>query len=662
MASFFGVDYYPEHWPASRWETDAALMEAMGLTVVRMGEFAWAKFEPEQGVYDFAWMDEAIATMKRHHIRVILGTPTAAPPAWMIAAHPEYLPITSSGVQMGFGGRHHNCQSHPGYRAHVRGLVTAMAEHYRDEPAVFAWQVDNELGNSHDDLCFCPQCERAFQLWLQRKYRDIEALNEAWGTCFWSQTYTDFSQVPAPRKTPNSHNPSHMLNWNRFCSDLIVDYQQEQVDILRRICPQHLITHNMMGMAPKVDYYDLGRALDVVSNDQYPTGFFLPDADVSWPFASAALDFIHGVRQQNFWMMELQAGASGTEMMGETPRPNQFALWTANAVAHGADSIVWFRWRTCLFGCEQYWHGILPHNGEPGARYDELRGAIARLSPVLADVDDVYTRAQVAVLFDYDQLWAFKQEPHHRDLDYTRQLCAWYEAFSGRHVAVDFMRPDADFAPYRVIVAPLLHLVGPALCEKLKAFAHAGGTLVLTFRSAVKDREGNCFGEGNLPHGLTDAIGATVEEYTCLYRNEPLGFHWQDGASAPAGIWQDMLQPHGAEVLATAQLEGEPAYPVLTENQYGQGHVYYMGTAPAQEVLHTLAERILDQAGIQPWGEADAGVTLHMRRGRAREYLFVLNSTGMVQPFALYGDWTPLDGEGNTVSRYGFRVFARPMA
>ena len=246
-------------------------MRDMGLQVVRMAEFAWHKLEPEKGKFCFDWLDDAIALLGSHGIVTILGTPTAAPPAWLVEELPEVLPIDSQGQQKGFGGRHHDCQSNQAYRGHIRRLVRAMAEHFRDNPYVIGWQIDNELGNSHWELCMCDSCRAAFQNWLERKYGTVTALNEAWGTVFWSQTYNSFAEVPVPRKTPTVHNPSLLLDWRRFCSDLVIDFQKEQIDILREVCPHQQITHNLMGFYDKTDYFRMAQDLDFSSSDQYPT-------------------------------------------------------------------------------------------------------------------------------------------------------------------------------------------------------------------------------------------------------------------------------------------------------------------------------------------------------------------------------------------------------
>ena len=399
MGYTFGVDYYPEHWPRERWQTDARMMREMGITIVRMAEFSWAKWEPREGEFHFEELDEVIALMANEGIDCILGTPSAAPPAWIIEETPEIQPLDSHLQRHYFGGRHHDCQSNAQYRAHIRRFVTAYARHFAANPHVVGWQVDNELGNSHEDLCYCPSCEAAFRQWLQKKYGSIDCLNESWGTAFWSQTYTDFEQIHAPRITAAGKNPSQQLDWMRFCSDLVLDFHQMQADILRSETPDKFITHNMMGFSRKVDYFKLGDQLDFTAQDQYPGGHFVPQGVFRGDIQAAELDFIRSLKHRPFWVMEQQSAITGWETVGRTPKPGQLGLWAMQSIAHGADTIVFFRWRSCVMGTEQYWHGILPHNGRPGRYYRELKAFMQEAGPLLERLQGSVPHPEVAMLF-----------------------------------------------------------------------------------------------------------------------------------------------------------------------------------------------------------------------------------------------------------------------
>jgi len=409
----FGVDYYPEHWPRSRWSTDADMMREMGLDVVRMAEFSWSLLEPVEGSYSFEWLDDAIDVLSGSGLKIILGTPSAAPPAWIITKTPEIQPIDPDGRMRYFGGRHHCCQSNAVYREHIKNFVFAFAEHFGNNKNVIGWQLDNELGNSHNELCYCKSCEESFRIWLINRYENIGELNNAWGTAFWSQTYQDFSQIQAPKLTAAGKNPSHQLDWKRFCSDLIIDFHKLQADILRKSAPEKFITHNLMGFSEKVNYFDLSKDLDFVSHDQYPGGHFLPKELVSNPeYNAAQLDLMRGLKKKNFWIMEQQAGITGWDILGRAPKPGQLGMWAMQAVAHGADTVVFFRWRTCTFGTEQYWHGILPHCGEPARYYDELKECIQKARLLMDEIRGSLPKASVGIVFSYDQAYAMEIQPH----------------------------------------------------------------------------------------------------------------------------------------------------------------------------------------------------------------------------------------------------------
>ena len=659
---YFGADYYPEHWPEERWPTDARLMQEMGLTVVRMGEFSWARFEPRLGEFDFTWLDKAIALLEQHGIKSIIGTPTATPPAWIIEQSPEILPVDSQGRVRGFGGRHHDCQSNPVYRAHIRRLVSAMAEHYAENPGVIGWQIDNELGNSHADLCHCRSCRHSFQKWLEGKYKTVDVLNQAWGTAFWSQTYDHFGQIPTPMILPvdNGHNPSHALDWKRFCSDLIVDFQQLQIDLIRQACPDHFITHNFMGFADKVNYFDLAEPLEFSSHDQYPMGFFHnnPPWQVSAQL-SAALDLMRATKQKPFWIMEQQSGPAGWTTTGRTPKPGQLRLWTAHSIAHGADSIVYFRWRTCIFGTEEYWHGILPHSGQPGRRYSELQETVQQLQPVLDQLQGSMPGAEMAIIYSYDQKWAFDIQPHHPDLAYIKQVMGYYGAFYQRNIPVDFISEDADLSGYKLVVAPLQFLTCQTLTQRMSDYVQAGGQLVLTMRSGVKDMNNVCLCDGELPGPLSDLLGLEILDYESL-RETDVSVCWlESGKQHIAAKWADIVTLHGAKALAEYASEYYAGTPAVTVNNKGSGKAYYVASELDETGMAELAQTLCQASDLAGLGESQLGVELTRRQNDQHVFLFALNHSNEQACLELDSAWQPLLG-GLELAPYDFAIFRKP--
>lgn len=641
----FGVDYYPEHWERERWDKDAALMQEMGIQMVRLAEFSWHKLQPAEDVFDFAWLDEVIELLGKYGIYTIVGTPTAAPPAWMIHKHPEILPIDREGRVRGFGGRHHDCQSNPVYREYIRKLVTQMAKHYGENPYVIGWQPDNELGNSHQELCTCDSCRQRFQEWLQKKYKTPEKLNQSWGNAFWSQEYNDFAEVPAPRITVTGENPSAMLDWKRFCSDLIVDFTKEQTEIIRKYAKNQFITHNYMGFADKVDYYKLGELLDFVSHDQYPGGFYLPETPHEKNHVLAAtLDVVRSYKNQPFWIMEQQSGITGWEIMGRAPEPGQLSAWAMQSVAHGADAIVFFRWRTCAMGTEQYWHGILPHSGNPGRRYRELQDLIHDMTPLMDKMQDSVINSEVGIVFSFEQEYAFQIQPHHKDLSYTGQVQKYYRALYEKNIPVDFVPQQGDFQKYKLLIAPLQYLMSPELEEKYMEYVRQGGHLVLTMRTGVKDVNNICMTERELPGRLSEVAGVEVLDYDCL-RDTKVDVLFEDHR-LPAYIWSDLMHllPE-TRVLASYGSEFYEGEPCITEHLYGDGICYYVGTEPGEELMDLLLARICREAGAEPILPPVADVECTIRENEKESFLFIINHSRELRDYQLPDGWKLLKGE-----------------
>ena len=632
----FGVDYYPEHWDRTRWETDAKLMQEMGIQVVRMAEFSWHKLEPEEGRYDFTWLDDVISLLADYGIKTILGTPSAAPPAWMIQKHPDILPIDREGRVRGFGGRHHDCQSNPAYRSYIRKMVTNLAKQYGENENVIGWQVDNELGNSHQDLCTCDHCKNRFQTWLREKYHTTDQLNAAWGTAFWSQEYNNFSEIHTPRITVTGENPSAMLDWKRFCSDLIVDFAKEQADIIRKYAKDQFVTHNYMGFADKVDYYKLSEILDFVAHDQYPQGFYLEETPHEKNHVLAAtLDVVRSYKNMPFWIMEQQSGITGWEVMGRAPAPGQLSLWALQSVAHGADAVVFFRWRTCAMGTEQYWHGILPHSGNPGRRYAELKDMIQTMSPIMEEIKGSMPKTEVGIVFSFDQDYAFTIQPHHKDLNYIHQVQKYYQAFYEQNIPVDFVQESGDFAKYRLLVAPLQYLMNPELEEKYISYVKNGGHLVLTMRTGVKDEHNLCMTDRELPGRLSEIAGIEVLDYDCLWDTE-VEINYQDQVYKGV-VWSDLMQlvSEHTKTMASYASEFYAGETCVTAHPYGKGICYYIGTEPKEELMQALMEDICKQAEISALANKVTEVEFMTRENETSRYLFILNHSNESREYEL---------------------------
>jgi beta-galactosidase len=616
---YIGADYYPEHWPRSRWETDAQLMREAGFNIVRLAEFAWVKMEPAEGVFDFAWLDDALNVLADHGISAILGTPTAVMPAWVARKYPETLAQQIDGSRITWGVRKNNCFSAGAYRNLSQRITTAMAKHFADTPNVIGWQTDNEFG---DPYCYCETCRHSFQDWLRNRYETLDELNHAWGTHFWGHTFGSWQEITIPIDK-NSHNPSACLDWNRHYSDLNVSFQHEQVKILREHCSKHFITHNFMGLFRKLNYYDLARDLDFVTWDNYPI-WGKPEVRYA---ASLAADVMRGLKQKNFWIMEQTAGPGGWGSFGRNPRPGEIRSAAYQQLAHGCDGQIWFRWRTCTVGREQYWHGLLGHDGKALRRYREAADTAAeyhKLAPVL---EGTTVQAQAAIIYDYDTIWATEIQPGFAKNDPIDRISKYYNALFRAGVNIDIVPPGGDFSKYKLLLAPNLYILPDSVAERLVAFVKNGGVLLADARTGVKDFTSLCF-DRTLPGLLAPALGIRIEEYDALPNEVTANLIGTPSfaATEAAESYVDFVQSNGAEVLAKYEPWYLKEFAALTRNRFGKGVGWYLGTLVKQPVFYDrLIDRLLADAKITPAVKAPEGVEASVRESPDRKVLFLIN-------------------------------------
>jgi beta-galactosidase len=626
----YGVDYYPEAWNEGQWAKDAAMMQAAGINFVRLAEFAWVKLEPREGKFDFDWLDRALKVLNAHSIKAVLGTPTASPPAWLYAQYPDIAAMDENGVRYRYGSRRNYCLHNPHFIAATQRIVTAMAEHYKNHPGVLGWQIDNELG---DPECFDAISQAAFQKWCQRKYKTLEALNKAWGTVFWGHTYQTWAEIPLPWNTlGKAHNPSLALDFRRFHSDSTHDYLKIQTTLLRRIAPTKAITHNEMGLYDNIDYSDLNRSLDFVAWDNYP--MFGKDY-ANYLGAGLAHDLMRGSKNnQNFMVMEQEGGLPGWSVFwGRQAAPGLYRVWAYQAVAHGADGVCYFRWRTSRYGTEQYWQGVLDQDSYPNERYK----IVAQTGKELAQLTDLLHGSRVvapaALLISPESRWAFHIQPLVEGFNYDRQLHLYYDAFRRAGIDVDVLFPQSDFSPYKIIVAPSLFVVDKSLAAKLASFVNSGGTLILSYRSGVKD-EHNVVTDLTLPGPLAELAGVAIHDFDPQITQEQ-DVVTPDGTSIPAHTWFDILDPTTAETILTYGKGYYAGKAAVTQNHVGTGSVYYVGTEIAQEYCNQGIKAVAEQVGISPGPSAPEGVELAAREKEGKRILFLLNYTDQPQKLSL---------------------------
>jgi len=612
----FGVDYYPEHWDRSEWEKHARLMRECNFNTVRIGEFAWKLFEKQEGLFDFSLFDEAIKVLAKEGIKVILGTPTAAPPKWLVNKY-DVLQRDRYGRKREWGSRRECCANSPAYLDKSRIIVEEMAKHYKDNPNIIAWQIDNEFGCHSSTRCYCENCRKAFVEWLREKYCTIDNLNRKWGTVFWSLEYDSFEDIILPgynscedERFPNfAHNPSLDLEYRRFASDSWVKYQKMQIDIIRKYSDLP-ITHNLMGHFSDIDYYKLAEGLDFVSWDNYP--------DTQWgaseyEYVSMAHENMRGLKNKNFVVMEEQAGPAGWDTVGSTPRPGQLRLWTYQAIAHGAEGIVYFRFRTALFGMEQYWFGVLDHDGVPRRRYYEIQKTGAELMKLKDYIIGTENKYEALIVKTYDNVWSHEIKRHTARYDYRSLLYAYYKANAALNINTAVSA--GDYEKYRVVYMPSYNIVEDDEIDRVKKYVQNGGVLVLTFRSGTRDTYNNMLPMA-VPGVFGDLAGIEVEEFDALRREVKVC----GAVSGTAKIWCDIIKPVTAETLCLYDGEYYKGRAAVTVNRYGKGKVYYVGCDLDHAAMVKLVELISKDAGISPV-YAPAGVEIVKREG----YTILLN-------------------------------------
>ena len=631
-----GTCYYPEHWPESLWEEDLERMLECGIQVIRIAEFAWSKVEPYEGVFTYEFFDRFLDLAREKGMKVIFCTPTATPPAWLTEKYPEVLNGTIDGVLFRHGGRRHYNYNSPVYQEKTRIITEAFASHYGPHPAVIGWQIDNELNCERDEF-YSESDTAAFRVFLQKKYGSLDKLNEAWGTTFWNQTYTDWKEVHIPRTTPsNNTNPHEVLDYTRFISDSACRYAKLQSDIIRKyVKPGDFITTN--GLFSNLDNQRMAEeSLDFIMYDSYPNFAFTKEnyekfsatlQDRMW---SRNLTEVRAV-SPNFGIMEQQSGANGwnNRMAAPTPKPGQMTLWTMQSAAHGADYVSYFRWRTCTMGTEIYWHGILDYSGRENRRLREVR-EIHRKFQAISEAAGSRYEARTAVLKDYDNIWDAQLDIWHGDVDRLSQQSLFLAAQKS-HTPMDYvyLREDTtaeDLKKYQVIFYPHPVIVNPQRAAILEEYVEAGGCLVLGCRSGYKDMTGKCVMD-RLPGLFAKISGTDIPEYTRVNPDdEPVYIDW-DGIRLEAAVFNDQLEPLTADAQVLGRYENcyYAGSPGLICNVLGAGKVYYFGAAFTEETARVFLEKLGAASPYADVLELPRECELAVREKDGRKYYFVLN-------------------------------------
>ncbi len=670
-----GVCYYPEHWDKSLWAEDLDRMLSAGLKTVRIAEFAWNKIEIREGVYDDSFFDEFLELCVQKGMQVIFCTPTATPPAWMQEKYPEILNADIDGHLIHHGLRRNYNYNSPIYRDFTVKIVEHLGEHYGKHPAIVGWQLDNEF-NCENDKFYSESDHIAFRKWVQDKYETLDAVNDAWGTVFWNQTYMAWDEIYLPRRTNGMHqNPHQLLDYKRFIEDSTRSYAKLQSDILRKYIGEDVfITTN--GMFNHIDNPRLTKeCLDFYTYDSYPDfGYLLDDYkegeglhDRWW---SRHLTEVRAI-SEHFGIMEQQSGACGWtgRMEAPTPRPGQIALWTTQSIAHGADYVSYFRWRTCTFGTEIYWHGILDYSGRDNRRLYEVMTVNSIVNKISETAGSTY-KAKVAILVDYDNTWDEQYDNWHKRVQEVSHN-ALVNRMQLTHTPFDFVyirewnltEVAEKLSRYEVVFYPHASILTAERMRVLENYVANGGKLVMAARTGYKDLNGKCVMD-KLPGLARELTGTDIPEYSFVAPDEaPSMANW-NGRQIEAAVFNDVLAPLTKEskILAkysTTYIKGEPA---LIEHPFGKGKAYYFGGALSESAVDAFLEYFGVNETFADKIELPECCEIAVKEKNGNTYYFVLNYSPKPVMIHVRGKMTDLIGGmrviGDTIlNGYGVAVY-----
>ena len=640
---YFGTDYYPEHWvypyagtpeePESRWQRDAELMVAAGINVVRMGEFAWGLYEPEEGKFNFDWMARAVDVMANAGLQIMLGTPTAAPPIWLARKHPEILPLDENGLPKHEGTRKAYCMNSSVYWDYCKKIITELARALGKHPQLIAWQIDNGLGGHNTESSFNEETRRDWHSWLKAKYETIERLNDLMGTRFWTQIVTRFEDVPMPMTAPTAYNPALLFDWMRFSSDTIVAFVKMQADLLHELTPGIPVTNNLRQLTRCFDHFDVAAVLDFVGVDS--------NATIKSKSAENAcgMDMLRSLKksgiktpdgEDGFWVIEQKAGNVNWQEVNSLVRPGIVRLFTYQAISRGATGVLYFLWRQARIGSEKFYGGVLTHDGRGENRvYKEISHIgeeMKLLAPVLRGTR---IAAEVCILFSHENEWStqFGAQPN-RYFNQREHIQLFYNALHDRNIAVDFARPTEDLSRYKLVIAPSLKLLAGGEADLLKLYVQNGGTLVSTFNTGLVD-EHHIAPDNGYPHDLTDIFGMEVLEFDPLPPGEENHLTFKGAFPTshlhPAKLWCDLIEPKECQILATYAKDFYGGRPALTMNTFGLGKAIYIGTMSHQHFYYDLIVWLRQLCNLFPLLKVPDTVEVSLRQKDDTRIYFLLN-------------------------------------
>lgn len=622
---YLGVAYYPEHWKEVLWQEDIHLMQDAGINVVRMGEFAWSSLEPSTGKFNFSWLERAIEKLAAAGIVAVLGTPTAAPPAWLVEKHTDLLAVGEDGRRVQFGNRCHYCVNSPEFHDATLRIVDAMGKHFGPNPNVIGWQIDNE----YNRVCYCDRCRSLFQQFLADKYGSLEELNQRWTTAYWSQTYSAWEQIPLPI---GPHHPSLMLEFKHFITTSYRKFQRFQLDALRPYLPAGVwTTHNFMGWYGGYDHYVIAADLDQVSWDWY-VGTGRHDY-----LASGAMhDLTRGFKRRNFWLIETQPGHVSWRAINNSLNKGEAHAMAWHAIAHGADAVLYWQWRSAFGGQEQYHGTLVDQSGQPRPFYEEVQTLGKQIQSVSGLLAGSKISTRVAILNSYDSRWSIEFQPHHMDFDYVAHFNHYYRPLAANNICVDIISADEPLDGYKLVIAPALLILNDRRVTNLINFVQRGGHLVLTIRTGMKD-EYNALLPSRQPGSLSKLSGVEVEDYYALDESVPVEGRWLNGSCKQWAERLKLLDQQNAIPISkygksNGWLDGQVA---MVAHAYGAGMVYTVGAYLDEETQQSFMDHVLQVAGIRGMKSEKDLEVINRIDPAGKVILFVINHAAEERRFVL---------------------------
>lgn len=625
---WYGGDYNPEQWDKEIMNEDLRMFKLSGIDVATLNVFSWALSQPNEDTYDFAWLDEIIDRLYENGTYVCLATSTGAHPAWMARKYPDVLRVDFEGRKRKFGGRHNSCPNSPTYRKYSERIAEKLAERYKDHPAVLIWHVSNEYGG----YCYCDHCADGFRNWLQKRYTTLETLNKVWNTGFWGHTFYDWEEIVPPNAlseewgVDNTNFQGISLDYRRFMSDSLLDCYKLEYNAIKKHTPDLPVTTNLMGLYKELDYFKWAKHLDVVSWDNYPS--------LNTPISLTAMthDLMRGLKQgQPFMLMEQTPSQQNWQPYNSLKRPGVMKLWSYQAVAHGADTVLFFQLRRSVGACEKYHGAVIEHVGHEHTRVfrecAELGSELQKLSDSLLDTR---IKARVAIVFDWENRWAIELSSGPTvALKYVDEVHKYYDALFQQNIQADLIGTDTDLSDYDIVIAPVLYMVKKGYAKRVEDFVRSGGTFLTTFFSGIVN-ENDIVSLGGYPGELREVLGIWAEEIDALFPDQSNQIVLTETCGALSGEYQcgllcDLIHSEGAEIKAVYGSDFYQGMPALTVNNFGAGQAWYVATSPEPSFLQGFLANLCKEKGITAPIPPVPGVEISQRTNENETYLFILN-------------------------------------